>query len=52
MTVSQLLRSADSAELSEWSEYFRLESERGSAALPETQENVADALKKAFNCNG
>ena len=45
MTVSQLLESVDSAELTEWMAYLQLEMERD-------QPDETEAWRKAFNAYG
>ena len=45
MTVSELLRTTTSAELSEWMAYFQLERERD-------QPSEEDELRKVFNAHG
>ncbi len=47
MTVQQLLRSLDSAEISEWQAFFALASEKDQPV-----EDEAAAWKKAFNAYG
>lgn len=47
MTVQQLLRSLDSAEISEWQVFFALQAEQ---AEPEVDETAA--WRKAFNAYG
>ena len=47
MTVQQMLRSLDSAEITEWQAYFELEREQR-----EPDEDETTAWRKAFNAYG
>jgi hypothetical protein len=48
MTVRQLLTSLDSAELTEWMAFFKLERERQEVPEPPAEQDVEASLMKVF----